>query len=480
MALVGLISDLFKNASNQKDISPIENILLNLRYRSLCKHSKSERRKIVMMGVPVSWISALLLAPITLILGYQKIIASLVLAIAPFAVFDIISGKQFVLLTLIIWIVLNYKDISDSLSRFAFDLVDFVSLGSLTEVALSIYKNAANEKKRDFINSKNQKLIAHLYASRQYYREFPENRWETYFSKISLDHMDDDEVIEWEVEHYWSHEGGLYDTQVPPILDDKAYWEYESFWSNLTPTILKKAIDELEDIEEVRSTYDNDATILTLSLIYGADFSKVKFILTSGANPNAHYKHWLNGKFSVLSAAILHSTTQIVQLLLDKGAVVNSKSEGSSGLNILQLAAIYAQNIEGYLIIKERCEELDTFVDANGYSLLHLATQSPRNQSHILRELVASGLDVNDQTNNAKDSPLMCYFWGNKLFRMGGGGEPRDIENLKTLMKLGADISLSNENGLDVESWLSTRYFEEEERAQIESVLNIKFNNETD
>lgn len=432
------------------------------------------------MGVPVSWISALILAPITLILGYQKIIASIVLAIAPFAVFDIISGKQFVLLTLIIWLVLSHKDISPSLSRFAFDVVEFVSLGWLTEVALSVYKNATNEKKRDFINSKNQKLVAHLYASRQSYRELPENRWETYFSKISLDHMDDDEIIEWEIEHYWSHEGGLYDTQFPPILNGNAYWEDEIFWSNVTPTSLNKAIVELEDIDEVRTTYDNEATILTLSLIYGADFSKVKFILTSGANPNAHYIHWLRGKCSVLSAAILHSTTQIVQLLLDKGAVVDSKSEGSSGLNLLQLAAIYAQNIEGYLIIKESCEESDTFVDENGYSLLHLAVQSPRNQSHIIRELVASGLDVNDQTNNAKDSPLMCYFWGNKLFRMGGSGEPRDIENLKTLMNLGADISLNDSNGLDVESWLSTRYFDEEERTQIESALNIKINNEID
>ena len=479
MALSGLISDLFKIASNEKDILPIENILLNLRFRSLCKHSKSRRRKIVMMVVPVSWISALVFAPVHLILGYKKVMASLILAMIPFAVFDIISGKQFILLTLIIWLLLNHNDIRLSLSRFAFDVVDFVSLGWLTEVALSVYENASNEQKRDFINSKNQNLVAHLYSSRQYYHEFPENRWETYFLKISLDYSGNEEVIEWEIEHYWSHRGGLYDTELPPTLDGEAYWEYESFWSNLTPTILNKAIVELKEIDEVRTTYGKEVTILTCSIIYGADTSKVKFILKSGANPNGYYNNWRGMKYSVLGAAIRYSTTEIIQLLLDTGAVVNSITYEYSDLTILQLAAIYVQNIEGYLIIKECSEQSDKYADANGYSLIHYAVQSPRNQSHIIRELVASGLDVNDQSNKAEDSPLMSYFWGSKLYGMEGDGTSRNIENLQTLMNLGADISLTDTNGFDVESWLSTRYFDEKERTQIEAVLNIKINTDT-
>jgi len=93
--------------------------------------------------------------------------------------------------------------------------------------------------------------------------------------------------------------------------------------------------------------------------------------------------------------------------------------------------------------------------------------------------LVASGLDVNDQSNKAEDSPLMTYFWGSKLYGMEGVGMSRDIENLQTLMNLGADISLTDANGFDVESWLSTRYFDEKERTQIEAVLNIKINTDT-
>ena len=107
-----LLSDLVKIAGNQRDVSPIENILLNLRVAALSKHSRSQRRKLVLLGVVVSWISALLFLPITIVLSYKTILASFAIAFIPFKVFELISAAQFLLLSAIIWAALNYKDLS--------------------------------------------------------------------------------------------------------------------------------------------------------------------------------------------------------------------------------------------------------------------------------------------------------------------------------------------------------------------------------
>ena len=487
-----LLSEIIKIAGNQRDVSPIENILLNLRVTALSKHSRSERRRLVLLGVVFSWISALLLLPISILFSYKTTLASLALAIVPFKVFELISFAQFLLLSAIIWAALNYKDLSQKVQHFVVDLFDFISAGRITEAALTLYQHTSHASKQTFLNPKNQDIISHLYSSRQSYLRCKETLWEDYFSSMSVQFVDDQSILDKEVQKYWSQDSRYYAEVLPPSLDGEFYWERESFWKNLTPAVLSKAVSQLSNIDERRDHMGAEYTILSSALMFNADFESIEFILKSGANPNGHYIGWWGEKYSVLAAAIRFSPTSVIQLLLDSGAEVNSKTEHgrlknrhnpSEGrrktLNILQLAAVYAQNVESFLLIKNRCKDQTMFNDIYGNSLLHLAAQSPRDQSHIIKELLANGIDVNDQSNNDKNTPLMCYFWGIELWALGGS-EISHIENLKTLMNSGADISLTNVVGRSLLEWLSTRHFDEDERCQIEDALQTKINADAD
>ena len=487
-----LLSDLVKIAGNQRDVSPIENILLNLRVAALSKHSRSQRRKLVLLGVVVSWISALLFLPITIVLSYKTILASFAIAFIPFKVFELISAAQYLLLSAIIWAALNYKDLSRKVQHILVDFFDLISAGRITEAALTAYEHTSRESKQTYLNPKNQEIISHLYSSRQSYLRCKETLWEDYFSSMSVQFMDDQSILDKEVQKYWSQDSRYYAEVLPPSLDGEFYWEREAFWENLTPAVLSKAVSQLSNIDELRDRMAAKYTILSSALIFNANVESIEFILKSGANPNGHYIGWRGEKYSVLAAAIRFATSSVIQLLLDSGAEVNANTEygrlknfqnPSEGryktLNILQLAAVYAQSAESFLLIKNRCKDQTMFNDMYGNSLLHLAAQSPRDQSSIIKELLANGIDVNDQSNNDENTPLMCYFWGVDLWELGGS-ETSHIENLKTLMNSGADISLTNADGRSVLEWLSTRYFDEDERRQIEDALQTKINADAD
>lgn len=481
-----LVSDLIKIAGNQRDVSPIENILLSLRVAALSKHSRSQRRKLVLLGVVFSWISSLFLLPITILLSYKTILASIAVALIPFKVFELISSAQFLLLSAIVWAALNYKDLSRKVQHIVVDFFDFITAGQITEAALSAYQNSSRESKQTFLNPKNQDIISHLYSSRQSYLRCNETLWEDYFSSMSVEFIDDQLILDQEVNKYWSQNSQFYAEVLPPSLDGRWYWETEAFWKNCTPAVLSKAVDQLSNIDERRHEWGAQFTILSSALINNAGFASIEFLLKSGANPNGHHVGWGGHRISVLASAVKCASTSVIRLLLERGAEVHAETEKGrlknprdplsghySTLNIMQIAAAYAQNTESFLLIKERCNDQAMLSDADGKSLLHLAVQSPKDQSNIIKELVANGIDVNDQSNNSKDTPLMCYFWGEERWSIFS--ERPNIENLKTLMDLGADISLTNSDETNVLWWLSKEYFfEEGERLQIEEALKIK------
>tara|TARA_R110000764_G_scaffold207716_1_gene293265 strand:+ start:431 stop:1099 length:669 start_codon:yes stop_codon:yes gene_type:complete len=214
-----LLSDFIKIAGNQKDVSPIENVLLNLRVAALSKHSRSQRRKIVLLGVLVSWISSFFILPITILLSYKTILASLAVALIPFKVFELISSAQFLLLSAIIWSALNYKDLSRKVQHIVVDFFDVISTGRITEAALTAYQNTSWEGKQTFLNPKNRDIISHLYCSRQSYLRCKETLWEDYFASMSVQHLDDQSILDKEVRKYWSQDSRYYAEVSPPSLD---------------------------------------------------------------------------------------------------------------------------------------------------------------------------------------------------------------------------------------------------------------------
>ena len=59
--------DIIKLITSQKDVLPIENIMLHLRCRGLLNNTRFERLKTIMMGLPFAWLLNILMFPITLL-----------------------------------------------------------------------------------------------------------------------------------------------------------------------------------------------------------------------------------------------------------------------------------------------------------------------------------------------------------------------------------------------------------------------------
>ena len=222
MTLKVFFKDLIKLTVTSEDLLPVENVLLHIRMRGLKKATRTDRRKTVFLAFPVVWLMNLILFPFT-VLGYPKsFVVSLAGAFIPYYVFEFITQAEFFMLSLFFWALINYKPVYITVSKFCFDLLDFLSFGSLTELAVYTYSILPKSKHMEFLTHKNYFLWDHFFASRQIWGSSTyEQSWEAYFGKIATTAMKDEGLLKFEVGKYWENidqPNNLYVTRRAPSL----------------------------------------------------------------------------------------------------------------------------------------------------------------------------------------------------------------------------------------------------------------------
>ena len=213
--------DIIKLITSQRDVLPIENIMLHLRCRGLLNNTRFERLKTIMMGLPFAWLLNILMFPITLLsfMASRLFVISFATPFVPYWL-DMISLTEFFKFGLVLWIILNCKVVFITGCKLFFDLADFITLGSLTEFVLYFYSLLPVDLQRDFLNHKNYEAVTFLTTTRQVWGYSRDYKWEGYFSELASKVLvDNPEIVECEVARYWEkilEDGNIYETQDPP------------------------------------------------------------------------------------------------------------------------------------------------------------------------------------------------------------------------------------------------------------------------
>jgi hypothetical protein len=222
MILKNFFKDIIKLAVTNEDLLPVENIMLHIRMRGLKKLTSTDRRKIVFMAVPFAWLMQLLLFPFAVLSYIRSFIMSLAGAFIPYYVFGFKTQAEFFMLSLLLWALMNYKPLYCAASEFFIDLLDLLSFGSLTILAVYAYSTLPKSRHMEFLTNKNYSLVSHFCATRQIFGGDYEPAWESYFSGLAIKYLNNKEALQMEVEKYWEDIGqpnNLYETHYPHNLD---------------------------------------------------------------------------------------------------------------------------------------------------------------------------------------------------------------------------------------------------------------------
>ena len=392
----------------EKNVLPLENVLLNLRYLSLKKNTRSERRLMVFLALPVVWLTKILMLPLCLISQFKTFLLSSLLLLIPYQVFDLISGGQFLILTPALWASLNYKAVSINTSLFLFDFCDVLTGGFLTEKVIYVYSTFTKKRQMDFLNNQNMTFAQHFYSSRQATGQFRESAWEGYFVTVFTKFLNDDDLMRTEVANYWdkiSTSNNIYKSYNPPhFLVGKIYWANKEFWQNTTLASLTYAIENTSDINEL-ALFDvgRDMTMLGCAVSQGTAKEFIEIIIHAGADVNFPQEGF-SYKFSILSNAVMNCTPDTVQFLIDQGARVEAGSQTGkhTPLNIIQIGALYAEHLENFLILLRNCKDKSLFIDKNGHTLLHYMVEADSDRTEFIENLIKSGADIEARTKGAK------------------------------------------------------------------------------
>ena len=130
----------FKRTISDFDPLPIENILLHLRHRSLVRHTRSQRLKIVLQAVIIYWITTLFLNSKSLLISIAIIGAAI--SFVPFAIFEHLEIYQIIVLIILLWALFNFRALERNITKLLIDFCDFFLLGFITEKAIRIYTTA--------------------------------------------------------------------------------------------------------------------------------------------------------------------------------------------------------------------------------------------------------------------------------------------------------------------------------------------------
>jgi ankyrin repeat protein len=462
MVLKSFLKDIIKLSITNEDILPVENILLHIRIRGLMKCTRAERRKSIILALPFAWLLNLLLFPFVALSYTISFVISLAGAFIPYYVFELITQADFFALSLLFWALINYKPVYFTATKFLFDLFDFLSFGSITELALYAYSALPRKRHMEFINSKNYFAVTHFFNTRQIpkYSSLEES-WGSYFSTLATKYLNNKELRKTEVEDYWKYinqPNNLYENFEPPSLEVPMDWTDKHQWAAVTIASITCTLVEMSDINELRLTlFSGKRTLLGAAVENGATVEIINMLLEAGADVNCAQLAW-NDKdtFSILHLAVIFRSAEVVRFLLDAGVEIEEAS-GTQEHNIAQTAVLHAKQPA---ILREILLHVDDsiLVDERGHTLLHYAAASPSDRSAFIELLVELGHDVNAKSNERILGETLRY--GKKV----GGETPMlsclnrsvwliqsdgiiNVQNIRCLVKYGADVNATTYDG---------------------------------
>ena len=304
----------------------IDNVLFSLRLRGLGKNTIVERKKIARLAGLFFWGTQILMSPLLLVTYFKSFVLSLFVSLIPYAVFDILSLTNVLFLVFLVWGGLNYKKVSISLGLFTFDLLEFITGGKLFELFMKFYNGLPLDKRRNFINEKNNFFITHLYTTKQVWGSFRENLWEGYFTSIAIKCADDPELLKIETEKYWfeiATPENLFTEYNPPSVERLDAWRDDDAWKSMTRASLKIILKNITDINQYEGSFSK-RTMLCIAVVNNTPLELVKMLTDAGADVSWPQLEWLDKEFSILECAVSHSGSEVVKHLISCGADINA------------------------------------------------------------------------------------------------------------------------------------------------------------
>ena len=281
------------------------------------------------------------------------IISAITLTILPG--FDLAS---FILLTLLLWSLLNIKGVCEKIFEFLFDIFDLVFLGKLTNKLCDFYSCLSIQEQRKFKTKLNGSFIQHLYNSRQGFGS--NNRrhrlWEDYYVSLFQYFAQDEDLLKNEIDRYWQEADkpdAYYENNDPLIFSSHLDWICHEDWRSATPATVKFVLNKIEDINETQG-YPR-RTLLGTAVSAGAPLDLIKMIVESGADPNAKQEIFPSGgasEFSIIHCAVNGSSTEVIQYLFDNGLDIDLAYQNHA-LSIAEHAAVYSDSLDTLRLIFE-------------------------------------------------------------------------------------------------------------------------------
>ena len=221
---------------------------------------------------------------------------------------------------------------------------------------------------------------------------------------------------------------------------------------------------------------DWDDTALHESILEKRDAKVIETLLNHGADGTAKYHQWV-GENSHLSAPLapLHlaayvgSPTEVIEVLIDRGADVKARDE--NGLTPLHLAAGNNDNSHIVQYLLSRAADSNA-KDANGETPLHLAAKGDlcrRHEAHcrfLVSHLLYNSADTN-ALNNEGVPPLHIVI-----------SRALDHTLVRMLLEFGADPALMNSEGATALHMAVALYYREPRYYRDESARALDIVNE--
>ena len=419
------------------------------------------------------------MSPLLFVTYFKSFVLSLFVSLIPYAVFDILSLTNVLFLVFLVWGGLNYKRVSISLGLFTFDLLEFITGGKLFELFMEFYNGLPIDKRRNFVNEKNNFFITHLYTTKQVWGSFREYLWEGYFTSIAIKCADDPELLKIETDRYWfeiATPENPFNQRNPPSLERLDAWRDDDAWKSMTRASLKIILKNNTDINQYESSFSK-RTMLCIAVVNNTPLELVKMLTDAGADVSWPQLDWLDKEFSILECAVSHSGSEIVKHLISCGADINAAACNSfvpSGFvgphNFFETAIVSAKEPQTLREIVTSPNQ-EFLIDKNDNTLMHYAAVSPKDRSEFIKVLLDIGFDI-DAKNSSDRTPLI-YGLSNNLFGPVAtfGEGPSNLDNMKFLLTSGADPNAYDEAGDTALHWLSSNFITGHENERVSELL---------
>jgi len=451
----GFFKTVAKLSITDEDLEPLENVLLHIRIRGLKKCTRKQLGKVVLLAFPVFWSIKILSFPFAIFGHIKSSVMSLAVAFIVYYVFESIDLVDVFMIFLIVWTLINYKSVSIAASKFLVDLLDFISFGSLTKLALYAYSTLPKNRQIRFLNKDNYFAVSHFSTTRQIWGGSHEPAWEAYFSSLATKYLNNKELLKIEVDQYWEQidkPHNSYERHYPPSLSSPMDWTVSHEWPQVTTASMVYLLEETSDINELKNMlFAGHGSILGAAVQYGARIEIILMILKAGANVNqGQVPFFGKDTFSILYLAVISSSTEVVQLLIDSGAEID-KDPGINGYNIALTAAAFAKHPETLRAIVQIIDD-QLLTDKIGRTMLHYAVVSPSDRSAFIEVLVDLGHDINRKSNervfgeklgirDGGETPLVSYLNRSNYILAPDFDGSVNLQTINCLLKHGADVN---------------------------------------